>query len=414
MARILRCCALVFLLLCTASGTCHAYSVLTHEAIIDALWEPSIKPLLRKNFPGATEEQLIEAHGYAYGGAMMPDMGYFPFGSPFFTNLVHYVRSGDFVTVLIADARSLNEYAFALGTLSHYNADKYGHSLGTNRVVPLVYPDTRKFGSVVTYEEDPLAHKRVEFGFDVLQTARGNYASEAYHDFIGFHFADTLLKNVFRKVYGLPLDDVFGNYNRAVNTLRWSVKSLFPVITRAAWRAKRSDIEKARPGVTARNFRYRMGRKTYQQEFGTKEDRPGFFTRVLSGVIRVLPKVGPLKALKFKVPGAEAEKLFIQSFDTVSAHYGEQLAILRSGGVTLANYDYDTGKKTAPGEYRLADRTYRCLLLNLRKEGFTTVGGGLDKTLLQFFSGEHSQPKTAKEKKEAVLLASALADLAAK
>ncbi|MDB5253163.1 MAG: hypothetical protein JWP27_2332 [Flaviaesturariibacter sp.] len=405
---------LALALLLASARPCQAYSVLTHEAIIDALWEPSIKPLLRKNFPAATEQELIAAHGFAYGGALMPDMGYFPFGSPFFTNLLHYVRSGDFVTTLLADARSLNEYAFALGTLSHYNADRYGHSLGTNRVVPLVYPETKKFGTVVTYEEDPLAHKRVEFGFDVLQTARGNYASEAYHDFIGFHFADTLLRAVFQKVYGLPLDDLFGNFERAVNTLRWSVKSLFPVLTRAAWRAKRADIEKARPGATARNFRYKMSRKAYQRAFGTETNKPGIFTSMLSGLIRVLPKVGPLKALKFKGPDAKAEKLFIESFDTVSAHYAVQLASLRTGSVVLANTDYDTGNKTEPGEYALADQTFRCLLLNLQKEGFTAVPGSLSQSLLQFFQVERPIPKTAKKRAEAARVAAALATLRAR
>lgn len=390
---------LLVLLFCSTLSS-KAYSVLTHEAIIDALWKTSIEPLLKKQYSNTTEAQLREARGFAYGGAMMPDMGYFPFGSKFFTNLVHYVRSGDFVSTLLQDANTLNEYAFALGALSHYNADKYGHALGTNRVVPLVYPATKKFGSNVTYEQDPVAHTRVEFGFDVLQTARGNYASQAYHDFIGFHFADSLLKSVFAKVYGLPLDDLFGNYNRSVNTLRWSVKSLFPFITRTAWATKRSDIEEAQPGITARKFRYRMSRKEYNSEFNKKGDRPNFITRILSGFIWILPKVGPLKPLKFKVPGPEAEKLFIQSFDTVSYHYAAQLKALDNKTVRLANYDYDTGKQTEPGEYKLADQTYRCLLVNLQKEGFTQTDNALKQALLQFFKTETGINKVVKTKAE--------------
>jgi hypothetical protein len=393
-ARVLVCAGLFL----TCALPCRAYSVLTHEAIIDALWKTSIVPLLKKQYPNTTEAQLREAHGFAYGGAMMPDMGYSPFGSKFFTNLVHYVRSGDFITMLLQDANTLNEYAFALGALSHYNADKYGHALGTNRVVPLVYPATKKFGNTVTYEQDPVAHTRVEFGFDVLQTARGNYASQAYHDFIGFHFADSLLKSVFSKVYGLPLDDVFGNYNRSVNTLRWSVKSLFPFITRTAWTTKKGDIQKAQPGITARKFRYRMSRKEYNSEFNKKGDRPNFLTRILSGFIWVLPKVGPLKPLKFKVPGPEAEKLFIQSFDTVTYHYTAQLKALENKTLRLANYDYDTGKQTEPGEYQLADQTYRCLVVNLQKEGFTQTDNALKQALLQFFKTETGINKVDKTK----------------
>ncbi|MDB5196935.1 MAG: hypothetical protein JWP88_1306 [Flaviaesturariibacter sp.] len=386
-----------------------AYSVLTHEAIIDALWESSIKPLLKKQYPAATEAELVVAHGYAYGGALMPDMGYFPFGSKFFTNLVHYVRSGDFVMTLLQDAHTLNDYAFAIGSLSHYNADKYGHSLGTNKAVPLVYPETRKYGKIVTYEEDPIAHTRVEFGFDVLQTARGNYASQTYHDFIGFHFADTLLQTVFRKVYGLPLEELFGSYSKAVNSLRWSVKTLFPVITRAAWASKKADIQKAQPGTTARNFRYKMSRKAYNKEFSHEGDKPGFFTRMLSGLITILPKIGPLKPLKFKVPGPEAEKLFVQSFDSVTAHYRAQLNELDNRKIDLTNYDYDTGIKTEPGEYQLADQTYQCLLINLKKEGYTTLNAPLQQTLLRFFATEKSAG--AKKNNAAAQVAAALASL---
>jgi hypothetical protein len=387
-----------------------AYSVLTHEAIIDALWESGIKPLLKKQYPGSTEEQLTEAHGYAYGGAMMPDMGYFPFGSKFFTNLVHYVRSGDFVSNLLKEANTLNDYAFALGALSHFNADKYGHAIGTNAAVPMVYPKTRKFGRTVTYEDDPLAHTRVEFGFDVLQTARGNYAPQAYHDFIGFHFADSLLKTVFLTTYGLPLGDLFGNYDRAVNTLRWSVRSLFPFITRTAWSSKRSEIQKSQPGATARSFRYRMSRKAYNREFSQAKNKPGFFSRMASGLIWILPKVGPLKPLKFKVPGPEAEKLFVQSFDTVSYYYAAQLKALNKADLQLTNYDFDTGRKTEAGEYRLADQAFRCLLLNLKKEGFTVVDARLKANILRFFSNPEALKKGAKAA-ELQKAAAALADL---
>jgi hypothetical protein len=74
-----------------------AYSVLTHEEIVDLLWADDIRPLLLKRFPNLSEEQIKEAHAYAYGGAVIQDLGYYPFGSTEFSSLVHYVRSGDFV-----------------------------------------------------------------------------------------------------------------------------------------------------------------------------------------------------------------------------------------------------------------------------------------------------------------------------
>src|SRR5665213_3133226 len=180
-----------------------AYSVLTHEALVDASWDKSILPLLKHKYPVATDQELKTAHAYAYGGCLIADMGYFPFGNVYFTDLAHYVRSGDFVEALLSESENLDEYAFALGSLCHYMADKYGHSIATNHVVPIIYPEDRqKFGSVVTYEQDHIAHSRVEISFDVLQTARGNYATAAYHDFIGFEVAKPVLERAFLKTYG--------------------------------------------------------------------------------------------------------------------------------------------------------------------------------------------------------------------
>jgi hypothetical protein len=135
---------------------CTGYSVLTHEAIIDATWKDSIEPLLLCRFPGATPEELLQARAYAYGGSLIQDMGYYPFGSKFFSDLTHYVRSGDFVVALIEESQNLNEYAFALGALSHYAADTSGHQNATNLAVAIMYPKlARRYGSSVTYEDDP-------------------------------------------------------------------------------------------------------------------------------------------------------------------------------------------------------------------------------------------------------------------
>jgi hypothetical protein len=203
---------------------CDAYSVLTHEAIIDANWEKVLLVLLKKKYPDSSPEALKQAHAYAYGGAIVPDMGYYPFGSKVFTNLIHYVRSGDFVVALFKEAQNINEYAFALGVLCHYEADRYGHSLGINPAVPLVYPELQsKFGNMITYAEDHLSHIRTEFAFDVLQTARGNYASTAYHDFIGFQVARPVLERAFFQTYGLKVTELFGNFPRAIGTFRWLV-----------------------------------------------------------------------------------------------------------------------------------------------------------------------------------------------
>ena len=185
----------VILLMCDAASS--AYSVLTHEEIVDLLWADEIQPLLLKRYPGLSEDQIRQAHAYAYGGAVIQDLGYYPFGSQDFSNLVHYVRSGDFVRELLLESQDVNEYAFALGALSHYASDIAGHP-AVNQAVAIQYPKLRaKFGKSVQYAQDKTAHLKTEFGFDTVQVAKNRYASQQYHDFIGFQVSKSLLERVF-------------------------------------------------------------------------------------------------------------------------------------------------------------------------------------------------------------------------
>ncbi len=364
-----------------------AYSVLTHEALIDASWQKHILPLLKQKYPDATDDELKKAHAYAYGGCLIADMGYFPFGSVYFTNLAHYVRSGDFVENLLSEAQNLNEYAFAVGALCHYMADKYGHSIATNVVVPIVYPEIeKKFGHVATYEDDHTSHSRVEISFDVLETARGNYATQAYHDFIGFEVAKPVLERAFLKTYGEDINTVFGDLDLAIGSYRWAVKSLLPTITRTAWVLRKNDIKKQDPSVNSHKFHYHMKRKDYNKEFGASYRKPGLKAEILAFFVRILPKIGPLKALKFKDPGPEGEKLFIRSFDTVLVHYHTVLASLQHENIELPDVDYDTGHPTAIGEYKLADKTYYDLMNRLQESKFNDLTLPLKQNILNFYS----------------------------
>jgi len=141
-----------------------AYSVLSHEATIDVTWDKLLEPLLKQRFPRASAEDLARARSFAYGGSVIQDLGYYPFGNKFFSNLVHYVRSGDFVEALLRDARDVDEFAFALGALAHYANDTSGHPEAINVTVPIVYPKLQqKYGDVVTYAQAPREHVIVEF-----------------------------------------------------------------------------------------------------------------------------------------------------------------------------------------------------------------------------------------------------------
>ncbi|MFI5162160.1 MAG: zinc dependent phospholipase C family protein [Sphingobacteriales bacterium] len=402
--NIFKCLAIAIVLVLLNPSSSKAYSVYAHLAIVDASWEKSILPLLKRKYPNATDADIKIARSYAYGGSLIADMGYFPFGNPYFTNLVHYVRSGDFVGNLLSESQNLNEYAFSIGALSHYMTDKYGHSLGTNLAVPIMYPEIgKKFGHVVTYDEDNTSHKRVEFAFDVLQTARGNYLPESYHDFIGFNVAKPVLERAFMKTYGEDINKVFGNINRTISTFRWSVTSLLPSLTRAAWQIKKADIQKANPTARERTFHYRIKRKEYYKEFGHDREKPKFKERVYALIIKILPKIGPLKSFRFKAPGPEGEKYFIRSFDTTVVHYGMALNNLRQGNhVELANIDFDTGKITAPGEYGLADQTYSLLVIKLQDEKFTDLTLPLKQNIQNFYNKADTTTKSNKNKKDKI------------
>ena len=365
---------------------CFGYSVLTHEALIDANWDKILMPLIKQKFPGATAEELRKAHAFAYGGAVAPDLGYYPFGSKLFTNLVHYVRSGDFIEDLFKEAKDINEYAFALGVLCHYYADQYGHAVGVNRSVPLIYPEMKnKFGNTVTYADDKISHLRTEFSFDVLQTARGNYASEVYHDFIGFRVSKDLLEKAFQKTYGLEVRDLFGDFDRAVGTFRWAVKSLFPTLTKAAWKTRGDEIRKLNSSAVRHNYVYRIRRHDYFSEFGKQREKNSFGATILSFFIRIAPKIGPLKVLKFRTPSPETEKIFIESFDATILNYTNGIVNVKNGNIDLVNIDWDTGKKTMQYEYRLADRAYSDWVIKLKENNFETVSSSIKEEILSFY-----------------------------
>ena len=367
--------------------TAAAYSVLSHEAIIDSAWDGNIKPLLLKRFPDATEEELREAHGYSYGGAIVQDMGYYPHGSIFFSDLTHYVRSGDFILALIHDSKDLNEYAFALGALAHYAADVDGHRLATNRAVPILYPKLKKkHGDFVTYEDDPLAHVKTEFGFDVLEVAKQRYAPESYHDFIGFQVAAPLLEQAFRETYGLDLRKTLSNEDKVIGSYRSDVSKLIPRATRIAWSLKEKEIEKDEPGITRRKFLYNLSRSSYEREWGKEYQRPTFWDHFLAALYRVLPKFGPLRVLQLKTPTPETERMFQASFNATMDRYRKLLKEQGEGSLRLLNDNFDVGEPTGPGKYRLNDEAHAELLGKLAEQNFADMTPELRAELLNFFS----------------------------
>ena len=387
--RLHRCCgrfaALLLLVLLCGSGSL-AYSVLTHEEIVDLLWTDELSPLLLKRFPTLTEGQLKEAHGYAYGGAVIQDLGYYPFGSVEFSNLVHYVRSGDFVRELLLQSQDANEYAFALGALAHYAADIAGHP-AVNQAVSIQYPKLRaKYGSSVRYAQDRTAHLKTEFGFDMAQVAKNRYASRQYHDFIGFQVSKPLLERTFPVVYGVELKDVLTHEDLAVGSYRFAVSRMIPEMTKIALRTHKKDIVRETPNFAKRKFLYGLSRSDYEKEWGKDYKKDSFKIRLFAILLRYMPKIGPFKALAFNNPTAQTEDLYFKSINTTVDRYRIFLEQVRTDNLILANCDFDTGKETKAAEYSLTDETYAKLLGQLADRKFDLTSTELRENVLNFYA----------------------------
>lgn len=376
----------VLMLLILLSAQAQAYSVLSHEAMVDAMWDVRIKPLLLAQYPGATPDQFKQAHGYAYGGSIIQDLGYYPHGSEEFSDFTHYVRTGDFILALIHQSKDINELAFALGALSHYLGDLDGHRLATNVGEPLLYPKLeKKFGPVITYEQQPVYHLKTEFGFDVLEVARGNFAPQAYHDFIGFYVAKDVLARAFQDTYGLDLADLFGNFDLAIESYRSAVSRTIPQATRVAWAQKRDEIEQVEPGVSHKRFVYIMKRSSYEKEWGKRLDEPSFWDKLLALVLHLIPPVGPLQALQLKIPTPPVEQLFMGSFSHASTQYDEKLSDLAAGHISLPNENCDVGTATKAGQYFLADDIEAFWLHKLAGKKFATATPAIRQQLTSYF-----------------------------
>ena len=364
-----------------------AYSVLTHEEIIDLLWDGHIKPLLLAKYPNATAEELKEAHAYAYGGSVIQDLGYYPFGNHYFSDLVHYVRSGDFVVNMINDAQDIKELAFALGALGHYTSDVTGHP-AVNRSVAIEFPKlAAKYGNKVTYAQDTGTHLKTEFGFDMSQVAKHRYTSDAYHDFIGFEVSKGLLERAFLKTYGLQLKDVLTDEDRAIGSFRRSVSGIVPEMTRIALATRKKELMKDNPTFAQRKFIYRLSRSQYEKDWGNKYYKAGLGTRLLAFLLRLLPRIGPFKALGFKVPTPQTEDLYFKSVNATVDLYGHYLDQVRDATVALENRDFDTGEVTHAGEYPPTGATYDTLTGQLAKKNFTDLTPELKANILKFYDG---------------------------
>lgn len=369
----------------SAPASVHAYSVLAHEAAIDAAWDRELRPLLLRRFPRTPPDALERARSFAYGGSVIQDLGYYPFGNKFFSNLLHYARTGDFVESLIEQSRDVNELAFALGALAHYANDVTGHPQAVNRSVPRTFPKLRtEFGDVITYVQAPKQHVIVEFSFDVTRAARGGYDFTRYRSLLDFQVATTLLERAFRDTYGLEMRDLFGDEERAISTYRYSVSQLIPALTEAAWRDKRDEILKIWPDADRGRVVFAYTPLDYESAYGRNYQKPGRLARFLAFVYRLVPKVGPLKPLAFKAPTPDVDHLFEESLTASHDRFRTLLRAVGADRLALPNTNFDTGRPARAGDYALADETHAEWVESLAKTGFASATPPMRRTIAEF------------------------------
>jgi Zinc dependent phospholipase C len=366
------------------------YSVLTHEELIDLAWNDSIRPLLLAKFPGTTEEQLREAHAYAYGGSAMQDMGYYPFGKKFFSNLTHYVRTGDFVGWMLRNARTIDEYAFAIGALSHYLGDSIGHSQAVNPATAVEFPKlSRKFGDSVTYGESPHGHIRTEFAFDIDQLTNSAFAPPAYLQAIGFKVPRKFLERAFMVTYGFDIHELFGRARPSLRSYRTAVRSFIPAFAEAEVVLHRKQFPPQPDDEAYRIFAERVSRTNYDRHWKHTYTGPGFKSHLLAIFVFLVPKIGAASDLAIKIPNAETQEWYLRSVNhTVDVFHDtlhKELAAV-DPPVELVNLDLDTGKVAKLGDYSLADQTYGQLLTRITSKPAKPIPKELKQHILDYYT----------------------------
>jgi Zinc dependent phospholipase C len=365
-----------------------AYSVLTHEELIDLAWNDSIRPLLLAKFPGATNEQLIEAHAYAYGGSAIQDMGYYPFGKRLFSNLTHYVRTGDFIAWQFQNARTINEYAFAIGALSHYLGDTIGHSQAINPATATEFPKLkRKFGDSVTYGESPHSHIRTEFAFDVEEMKNTEFAPPAYLRRVGFKVPGRFLERAFVATYGFDLHEITGRSRPALRSYRTSVRSFIPSFAEAEVVLHGHQFPPHPDDEPYRIFADRVARTNYERRWKHTYKGPGFRAHLLAILVFLVPKIGAASDLAIKIPNHETDDAYLRSVNHTVDVFREILNKARNGDdpMAIANLDLDTGDPARLGTYELADQSYAQLLKRITELPDRKIPDDLKRHLLQYY-----------------------------
>jgi hypothetical protein len=380
-----------------------AYGVLTHHQLIDQAWNTVIVPILLSRFPSLTAVQLREAHAYAYGGCIVQDFGYYPFANAFFSDLTHYVRTGDFVQALFQHANTADEFAFAIGALSHYVGDSIGHSQATNPAVASSFPKlAARYGSSVNYAQGKHQHAEVEWAFDADQASKLRLAPAAYVKDIGLAVPRDQLASAFYETYGIPLREIISGPLPAMKTFRFGGRSFLPKFTYAEAVLHKGGFPADTPGPELEQYERQIGQLPKEEGWDHYRRKPGFSIHLLSGLIVIVPKIGTLKMLAIKGPTEETERAYIASVNLSTAALAVYLQRLMGQQIDLglADRDLDTGQKVVPGGYPLTDRTYAQLLARITKLPAEPIPAGLKQDIIAYYADPGAPISTRKKPKE--------------
>lgn len=390
-----------------------AYSVQTHEQLIDLAWKDSIRPLLLERYPHLTEAQIREAHAYAYGGCAIQDLGYYPFGNPFLSNLTHYVRPGDFIISLIDNAQNADELAFAIGALSHYVGDTIGHSEAINEAVGIEFPKlAKKYGPVVTYDEDEHAHVRTEFAFDVNEISKRRFAPSAYLKHVGLAVPIPLLRRALFQTYGVDLYDVIGHRKPVLTGYRFAVRSFLPRIAYAEVVLHKNGFPPDTPSDALDKLNRNLAQSDFENGWDQYRKNPGIGTHLLAYILFILPRIGPLADAAIRGPNANTQVSYVASLNHSIDSLRHILANFDSVAYLVPNRDLDTGGMVRPGTYRLTDQTYAKLIDFLARTPTRPIPFDLKQAVANYYSDPTAPIVTKKDAQEWAKLQTELKTLA--
>jgi hypothetical protein len=157
-------------------------------------------------------------------------------------------------------------------------------------------------------------------------------------------------------------------------------------MTQVALRTHKKDLMSETPNFAKRKFLYRLSRSDYERQWGKDYVKPGVGTRILSTLLRYMPKIGPFKTLAFNTPTPQTEDLYITSINMTFDQYRAFLEEVRTDTLVLPNCDLDSGQATKAAEYSVTDDSYAKLLARLSERKFNQTSREPRDNILEFYS----------------------------